>query len=45
MKEQATNFERMLNASLIQRISEETRFAALSRLQGIIWVKSDRIFE
>lgn len=42
--QQASRYETMLNASLIERIAEEARFQAIIRLQGIVWNKSDEVF-
>ena len=45
MLKQAQKYESMLNQCLIERIAEEERFAAIARLQSILWQRSDEIFQ
>jgi len=42
--EQASKYETMLNTCLIERMTEETRFAAIRRLKGILWLKSEATY-
>ena len=41
---QAKKYESMLNACLIERLTEETRFEPLISLLGVLEAKSDEIF-
>ena len=38
-------YETMLNSCLIQRICEEERFEPLSKMEGILMKKTDKLFE
>ena len=45
MMKQASKYETMLNACLIDRIAEENRFLQIGSLHDILWLKSDLVFE